>query len=1006
MNHSEFEPKPEVIVQSFRQLRPGAVRLAQCASLAARVEPELLRRLRIEIIPEVDASAEADLWFSPLVQIGSPVGLVLVPEIAQHLRYELLGEPVLIDRVRAVLLREHQNAPRAIQIEERLLYLSLLPASPEIDKEVERLLAEIIHACRTPGREGVAGWAEQALAQLPPRLQELEAAQFLVVVVRMLTTGRLHLPKPMGKHHIPSWLPWALPSDLTRVSVGLRLGRQSLEVGGPEIAGAHCLDLPETRPLVLEVRASDCYVITFEKGEQRAIPFVEDQAELRTVLGERFLLKRRQGRVIQEPGFNSIAQEHQPVRRDVRLSEISTPRNENEGAHEQLRITSRQEDLTNDKLEERNREHATSSTSDQHPPSDSHLRLGLLWNDARFGPITVPDEDSELIELLAWALSAVTNELNAGYHFEARLVGETIYVDISPGGAGIYVVMCNGSTQGGILTRQLEQARNESKGRIPVVVRTMDFPSNPKTTSAMALGKLLREGGRRAVLSDNDCRTMIALRAFGKRYEHRADFAAWLNSERPLTHIKALREILNLEHLRPMARSESVSAQPRTTQLEFKPSANAKAPPSLRSVPIPTMPYRKFEPLRIGEMSSLLREPVLFNPDELARHAIFLGSTGSGKTTLSLNVIEQLALQGVPAILVDLKGDLAGYASEAFWTSALTDPLRAARQAALRERLDVALFTPGHPGGRPLAIPIVPDGLDALPDFDRQQATRHAAEALAGMLDYRQSPKDKSCRTLLAQAIDQYVQLTRESVSLDRLVKFIGDKDPRLVNAVGRLDVKLFDKLADDLDRLRLDAKMLLDSGAEKLDMDLLLGRGAHAIPGRTRLSIISTKFLGDNNNVIFWVSQLLIEVTRWLGRNPSPTLQAAILFDEADLYLPAMRQPSTKQPMENLLKRARSAGLGLMLATQNPGDFDYKYRDNIRTWFIGRVKEKVALDKMKPMLSAARVDPAKIPGQVAGEFHVVRDNQVEHFNAEPSILNIEQFSDEQILQIASSRPI
>jgi DNA helicase HerA-like ATPase len=129
-------------------------------------------------------------------------------------------------------------------------------------------------------------------------------------------------------------------------------------------------------------------------------------------------------------------------------------------------------------------------------------------------------------------------------------------------------------------------------------------------------------------------------------------------------------------------------------------------------------------------------------------------------------------------------------------------------------------------------------------------------------------------------------------------------------------------------------------------------------------------------------------------------------MFDEADMYLPAMRQPSTKQPMENLLKRARSAGLGLMLATQSPGDFDYKCRDTIRAWFIGRVKEKVSLDKMKPMLSEARVDPAKIPGQGAGEFHVARDGRVERVKADQSALATEQLSDDELLRLAArTRP-
>src|ERR671929_1621730 len=93
--------------------------------------------------------------------------------------------------------------------------------------------------------------------------------------------------------------------------------------------------------------------------------------------------------------------------------------------------------------------------------------------------------------------------------------------------------------------------------------------------------------------------------------------------------------------------------------------------------------------------------------------------------------------------------------------------------------------------------------------------------------------------------------------------------------------------------------------------------------------------------------------IGRWMGQHSGPRLQAVFLFDEADLYLPAVRQPATKGPMESLLRRARSAGVGLFLATQSPGDFDYRCRDQVLTWLVGRVKEPVAIAKLKPMLEA-----------------------------------------------------
>jgi DNA helicase HerA-like ATPase len=154
---------------------------------------------------------------------------------------------------------------------------------------------------------------------------------------------------------------------------------------------------------------------------------------------------------------------------------------------------------------------------------------------------------------------------------------------------------------------------------------------------------------------------------------------------------------------------------------------------------------------------------------------------------------------------------------------------------------------------------------------------------------------------------------------------------------------------------------------------------------------------------VEFWVAQFLLAVGRWISKNPSDYLQAVLLFDEADMYLPASRRPATKEPMEHLLRRARSAGLGIFLATQSPGDFDYKARDNIRTWFIGRIKEQTAINKMKPMLTEldGQIAP-QLSGRTPGEFHIARDGKVELFKAHRALIAPEQIPEDKILQLAN----
>jgi hypothetical protein len=397
-----------------------------------------------------------------------------------------------------------------------------------------------------------------------------------------------------------------------------------------------------------------------------------------------------------------------------------------------------------------------------------------------------------------------------------------------------------------------------------------------------------------------------------------------------------------------------------------------------------------------------MADPLTIDPKELTQHAAFLGGSGSGKTTAALNLIEQLLERGVPAVLLDRKGDLCRYADPSAWEAPLPEPQQAARRQRLRERLDVAVFTPGEPSGRPLIIPVVPEGMDQLPTLEREQLAGYAAAALGGMIGYKAKGPDQSRLAILRKAIEVLGALPGAPVTLPKLRQLVEVRDDALLSAVGGFEDRLYKKLAEELLTLWLQHKNLLAGEGEPLALDALLGRDGHAPPGKTRLSVISTRFLGDAATVDFWVAQLLVAVGRWIGKRPSGELQAVLLFDEADQYLPALRQPATKAPMENLLKRARSAGVGLMLATQSPGDFDYKCRDTIRTWLVGRVKEQTALNKLKPMLSERKADvAAKLPTLGTGRFYLMREREVGALQAQPSLMATEQLPEERILELA-----
>ena len=402
--------------------------------------------------------------------------------------------------------------------------------------------------------------------------------------------------------------------------------------------------------------------------------------------------------------------------------------------------------------------------------------------------------------------------------------------------------------------------------------------------------------------------------------------------------------------------------------------------------------------IQVGSTRNRRSDVVLLAKNELTRHVAFLGGTGSGKTTAALNIVEQLLYQDIPVLLIDRKGDLVSYAREQAFQQSCDGPLLRERQTQLRDWVDVAVYTPGQPNGRPINLPVAPDGLGEMDTADIRMTAAQAARSLGQMLGYKESGRNASRIAVMVEAIELMAGQRYERITLDDLIQYIDDRDDALIAAIGKLDVKLFDGLLEDLQTLKITRKLLFPADAEPLRADDLFGTSTR----KTRLSVISLKFLGDAANIQFWVAQLLLELSRWMGKSPSNDLRAAVLFDEADLYLPATSKPATKEPMENLLRRARSAGLGVMLATQSPGDFDYKCRDNINTWFLGKINEATAINKMKSMLNECKRDVrSELGSQDTGEFFLVRNNEVTAIRGDRSIVETTQVPEDEILRLA-----
>jgi hypothetical protein len=405
---------------------------------------------------------------------------------------------------------------------------------------------------------------------------------------------------------------------------------------------------------------------------------------------------------------------------------------------------------------------------------------------------------------------------------------------------------------------------------------------------------------------------------------------------------------------------------------------------------------------RIGD------ELLLYDAKDLTTHAVCVGMTGSGKTGLCVSLLEEAALDGIPALVIDPKGDLGNLLltfpelrPEDFrpWI----DPAQAARHgrsveeearatagtwrkglaqwgqdgsriARLREAADLAIYTPGGSGGLPLTVlrsfAAPPPQLAGDPDALRERVLSAVSGVLA-LVGGDADPVRSREHILLSALVDR---AWREGRDLDLAALIRGIQSPPF-ERLGVLDVESFFP-ANDRFALAMSLNNLLASPAfaawsegEPLDVGSLL----YTREGRPRLSILSIAHLSDAERM-FFVTILLNEVVSWMrGQSGTSSLRALLYMDEVFGYFPPTANPPSKTPMLTLLKQARAYGLGVVLATQNPVDLDYKGLSNAGTWFLGRLQTE--RDKARVLeglegasaTAAARFDRARTEQILAG---------------------------------------
>ena len=674
-----------------------------------------------------------------------------------------------------------------------------------------------------------------------------------------------------------------------------------------------------------------------------------------------------------------------------------------------------------------------SGYEDPQPYAISAVQFREMWERfANESEDEMPADDQELVDVLSSALLLARDEWGRAIDVTVKrleLGDELPAFDLTVRhrtgfASDVRVFLCNRPTQGGGLKRQLDKVLGSMQGKPCFMLRASDFPPNRKNQTAQAFRKFRDGGGRQLLVPIPEWERMMTVREFTAHHRGDSGMAQWLEGAKPLSSLLSIIHLLRLDLLgRPVPKLVAAHLDdPQSSLAGFdggreivvpdqKPPAAADgAAANDDDLPLSVILDENGtygSSILSGREIGNRARPVTLNKSVLKRHAAFLGGSGSGKTTLALSLIEQLLLRGIPAVLIDRKGDLASYANPDVWRAQDNEtPERRSEREKLADAIDVAVYTPGRASGRPISITLLPNGINELPEHEQQLLANLSAAALGDMLHLKNSATHQKQSGVLAVALRILGALSTNEVTLADLIHLLEDEHPELTDQTQRMDPsgKLRRDLVAQLDSLRLRNAALFEGGGESLRMESLLGLGRYQRPNRTRLSVIYTGFLGDNENILFWVSQFLSEALRFCQRNPNDELQAVVMFDEADLYIPASSKPATAEPLQSLLKRARSAGLGMMLATQSPGDLDYKSRDQITSWFIGRVREDTALRKLKAAFaSESGLDPASaLPGQTVGEFHLVQEGLVRPMKAQRSLISAEQVPFDRIEQLAA----
>jgi hypothetical protein len=519
--------------------------------------------------------------------------------------------------------------------------------------------------------------------------------------------------------------------------------------------------------------------------------------------------------------------------------------------------------------------------------------------------------------------------------------------------------------------------------RIPdrelLLVRRGAMPGGAKTKQLV--DAFVAAGGKLIDPSDEDLRVFSGLRDLRAKAQEEGTsdkFERWLREEQPVARTR-LFEAAGIAHAQASASEANVPAPaekapapapvPSAAKIPTPPSPAPAKPPSpvKPSAPVkppaPAAPEARAEAIPVGRRITPDAPGVDLPLKLLPRHTAIIAGSGSGKTVLLRRLVEEAALAGLPAIVIDPNNDL----------SRLGDPwpeppaaftAEDARKAELyEERVEVVVWTPGVHACNPLFLSVLPDFAQLGEDRDeRRQAIEMAAETLGPLA----GAKANLPRGVLAKALEHFAE--RGGGKLPDFIALLADL-PDGISDIGNA-AKLAAHMADQL-RAAVATNPLLKVEGTVLDpRHLFFGSD----PARTRISVVNLSGLPSDGAREDFVNRLQMALFGWIKKNPSERGMLYVV-DEAQTFLPSQRGASSLGSGIKLVAQGRKYGLGMIVATQVPRGIHNQVVSNCTTQFFGRQSAPATIAAAQEIIAASGGSAADIGKLGAGEFYFATEN-------------------------------